>query len=230
MDESSFAVGTSQSYRALVNIRHKSSWKVVHSRQEWITTIESVSAAGVVIPPLIIFEAKHTNTGWIPKHTPADWRFPTSNSGWTSDSHDYEWLSTVFEPLTRPEDPHLRRLLITDGHSSHVTARVITFCIGHAIDLLVLPPHCSHELQPLDVGVFAPLECALARETDKVSRLDSGRISRVERTEVHVRARCRALTAQNICSRWRATGLKLLSQITVLNRLGPRADALQSEP
>ncbi len=127
MDESGFAVGTSQSSRALVNIRDKSSWKVVHGRQEWITAIEYVSAAGAAIPPLIIFKAKHTNTGWIPEHTPADWRFSTSNSGWTSDSHGYEWLTTVFEPLTRPEDPHLRRLLIADGHSSHVTARVITF-------------------------------------------------------------------------------------------------------
>ena len=230
MDESGFAVGTSQSSRALVNIRDKSSWKVVHGRQEWITAIECVSAAGTAIPPLIIFKAKHTNTGWIPEHTPADWRFSTSNSGWTSDSHGYEWLTTVFEPLTRPEDLHLRRLLIADGHSSHITARVITFCIGHAIDLLILPPHCSHELQPLDVGVFAPLKRALARETDKVARLDSGRMSRVEWTEMYIRARCRALTMQNICSGWRATGLEPLSPITVLNRLNPRADTLQSEP
>jgi hypothetical protein len=24
----------------------------------------------------------------------------------------------------------------------------------HIIDLLIMPPHCSHVLQPLDVGVF----------------------------------------------------------------------------
>lgn len=230
MDESGFAVGTSQSSRALVNIREKSSWKVVHGRQEWITAIECISAAGVAIPPLIIFKAKHTNTGWIPEHTPGSWRFSTSNSGWTSDSHGYEWLTTVFEPLTRPEDPSLRRLLIADGHSSHVTARVIAFCMEHAIDLLILPPHCSHELQPLDVGVFAPLKRALARETDGVARLDSGRMSKVEWTEMYIRARSRALTTQNIRSGWRAAGLEPLSPITVLNRLGCRADAAQSEP
>jgi hypothetical protein len=146
MDKSGFTVRSTQSSRALVNIRDKSSWKVVHGRQEWITAIECVRATGVAIPPLIIFKTKHTNTGWIPEYTPADWRFSTSNSGWASNSHGYEWLSTVFELSTRPEDPHLGHLLIADGHSSHLTARVITFCIDHAIDLLILPPHCSHEL------------------------------------------------------------------------------------
>jgi len=109
-----------------------------------------------------IFKAKHTNDAWIPAQAPRDWRFSTSSSGWTSDSHGYEWLTRVFEPLTRPQDPTTRRLLIMDGHSSHVTANVIAFCIKNAIDLLILPPHTSHILQPLDVGVFAPLKRALA--------------------------------------------------------------------
>jgi hypothetical protein len=165
MDESGFAVGESQSSRALVNIRENSSWKVVPGRQQWITAIECISAGGSALPPLLIFKAKHTNTGWIPAHAPPDWRFSTSNSGWTSDSHTYEWLTTVFEPSTRPADPSLHRLLVMDGHGSHITANVIAHCMKHAIDLLILPPHTSHMLQPLDVSVFAPLKRALAKET-----------------------------------------------------------------
>jgi hypothetical protein len=165
MDESGFAVGASQSLKALVNIREASSWKQIRSRQEWITAIECVSAAGA-IAPLLIFKAKHTNTGCLPAQTPQDWRFSTSSSGWTSNSHGYEWLTTVFEPLTKPTDPTFRRLLIMDGHSSHITANVIAFCMRNSIDLLILPPHCSHILQPLDVGVFAPLKRALAFETN----------------------------------------------------------------
>jgi hypothetical protein len=139
-----------------------------------------MSAAGVAIALLLIFKAKHTNTGWIPAQTPQDWRFSTSSSGWTSDSHSYEWLTTVFEPLIKPKDPTARRLLIMDGHSSHITTNVIAFCMRNAIDLLILPPHCSHILQPLDVGVFAPLKRALASETDATLRLDTGRIPRVK--------------------------------------------------
>jgi hypothetical protein len=219
MDESGFAVGDSQSSRALVNIREQSSWKVINGRQEWITAIECVSAAGVAIPPLIIFKAKHTNTAWIPQDTPPDWRFSTSNSGWTSDSHAYEWLTSVFEPTTRPEDPNLHRLLIMDGHGSHITANVIAHCMEHAIDLLIMPPHTSHKLQPLDVSVFSPLKRALAAETDAASRVDSGRIQRVDWTTMYIRARERALISANIQSGWKATGLEPLSPITVLEKL-----------
>jgi hypothetical protein len=67
-----------------------------------------------------------------------------------------------------------------------VTARVITSCVKHAIDLLILHPYCSHELRTLDVGLFVPLKRALARETDKASRLDCGRIPRVEWTEMYI--------------------------------------------
>jgi len=59
--------------------------------------------------------------------------------------------------------------------------------------------------------VFAPLKRALAAETDAGSRLDSGRIQRVEWTEMYIRAQKRAFTSSNIVSDWKATGLKLLS-------------------
>lgn len=81
IDESGFSVGASQSSRVLVNIREKSSWKVVHGRQEWITAIKCVSALGRASPPLLIFKAKHLNSGWISPNTPSDWVFSTSNSG-----------------------------------------------------------------------------------------------------------------------------------------------------
>lgn len=106
-----------------------------------------------------------------------------------------------------------------DGHSSHITANVISFCMQKAIDLLILPPHCSHILQPLDVGVFAPLKRALASETDAALRLDTGRISRVEWVEMYIRARRKALTSSNIRSGWRGAGLAPLSPITVLDKL-----------
>lgn len=219
MDESGFALRDSQTTRALVNVRENTSWKVINGRQEWITAIECTSASGVTLPPLLIFNAMHTNTAWIPRETPSDWRFSTSTSGWTSDSHGYEWLTTVFEPTTRPTEPDSRRLLIMDGHSSHITANVIAFCMEHAIDLLILPPHTSHMLQPLDVSMFQPLKRALATETDFAARLDSGRIPRTEWTSMYIRAREKAFTRANILSGWRATGLQPLSPIVVLDRL-----------
>ena len=52
-------------------------------------------------------------------------------------------------------------LLIMDGHSSHITANVIVFCMQNAINLFIMPLHYLHLLQPLDVSVFVLLKCVL---------------------------------------------------------------------
>ena len=86
---------------------------------------------------------------------------------------------TLFKPSTQPTDCTQHRLLIMNSHSSHITTNVIAFCMQNAIDLLIMPPHCSHLLQPLDVGVFAPLKRALSKETDAINQYNSSRISRI---------------------------------------------------
>lgn len=108
-----------------------------------------------------------------------------------------------------------------DGYGSHITANVIAYCMEHAIDLVILPPHTSHVLQPLNVSVFAPLKPALAAETDTASRLDPGRIQRTEWAAMYIRAREKAFTIANIKSGWKATGLVPLSPITVLEKVLP---------
>ena len=94
-----------------------------------------------------------------------------------------------------------------DGHDSHITANVIAHCMEHAIDLLILLPHTSHVLQPLDVSVFSPLKRALAVKTDAASRLDTGRISRSKWTRMYIYARQSAFSSLNILSGFKATGL-----------------------
>ncbi|KAI0991856.1 hypothetical protein K3495_g16331, partial [Podosphaera aphanis] len=153
MDETGFTIGESQSTRIIVDSTLKSNWKVTAGKQEWVTVIECVNAAWGALPPLIIFKAQDVNSGWIPAETLLDWHFSTSKSGWTSDSHGFEWMRKVFEPETRKKSGDRPRLLIMDGHSSHISGDLIALCIEKDIDLLILPPHCSHLLQPLDVGV-----------------------------------------------------------------------------
>jgi hypothetical protein len=179
VDETGFALGTTLPSKVLIKRGDTTAFKKISGRQEWITAIECIGASGVALPPLLIFKAKYTNTVWIPPSTPKKWRFSTSNSGWTSDNHAYEWLTTLFEPETRRIDDK-RRLLLLDGHGSHLTARFIAFCLDKNIDLVCLPPHTSHLLQPLDVGLFSPLKRALSTEIKKLFRLDTRRIPRIE--------------------------------------------------
>jgi hypothetical protein len=62
------------------------------------------------------------------------------------------------------------RLLLCDGHDSHVSAALSAYCLQHRIVLCLLPPHSSHILQPLDVGIFAPLKMALSKQQARLFR------------------------------------------------------------
>lgn len=87
------------------------------------------------------------------------------------------------------------------------------------IDLLIMPPHCSHLLQPLDVGVFSAFKRAHANETDAVSRHSSQRIPRLEWMQIFIRARQKAVTLNNILGSWRGAGLIPSDPKRVLDRL-----------
>jgi hypothetical protein len=112
-----------------------------------------------------------------------------------------------------------RRLLLLDGYRSHLTARFIAFCLDKNIDLVCLPPHTSHLLQPLDVGVFSFLKRALSTEIEKLFCLDTYRIPRIKWTEAYITAWAKAFTSRNIESSFRASGIYPLSPITILSTL-----------
>ena len=50
------------------------------------------------------------------------------------------------------------RLLIFDGHISHLSYEFVSFCEAQNIVPFCLPPHSTHLLQPLDITVFQPFK------------------------------------------------------------------------
>jgi hypothetical protein len=76
------------------------------------------------------------------------------------------WLEQVFDRYTKPKARRKYRLLIVDGHGSHLTQDFIDYCDQKRIILAVSPPHSTQTLQPLDVVCFKPLSSAYASELD----------------------------------------------------------------
>lgn len=52
-------------------------------------------------------------------------------------------------------------LLLLDNHVSHTSLEAIIYVKENGIVILSFPPHCSHRLQPLDVGVFGPFKISM---------------------------------------------------------------------
>lgn len=86
----------------------------------------------------------------------------SSPSGWTNNDIGLAWLEQVFDRCTKQKARRGRdwRLIILDGHGSHVTPDFLDYCDSHRILLAILPPHSTHTLQPLDVVLFKPLSTA----------------------------------------------------------------------
>jgi hypothetical protein len=219
MDETGFAMGGTLSTRAVVDGHQNQRFKVTPDRGEWITSIECVSAAGRVLPPMIIFKGKNVLNAWKPDSAPTDWSFQSSNKGWTNKFLGFKWLTEVFEPETRPDSPNRRRTLILDGHSSHTQSKFAQFCLDHNITLLLLPPHCTHELQPLDIGLFRPVKGSMAAWADQRATLTNGRVQKREWVEEFIRARERSFTPKNVKSAFRTAGLWPFLPQTALRRL-----------
>ena len=49
-------------------------------------------------------------------------------------------------------------LLLMDGHSSHYNLEAVTMAKENGVILFTLVPHTTHEMQPLDTAVYAPLK------------------------------------------------------------------------
>jgi hypothetical protein len=205
--------------KVLIYLDKPTKYKVVRGKQEWVTDIECINAAGQALPPILIFKGASINTRWISEQTPQDWYLATSKNGWTSNNLGLEWLKCVFEPLTRKKAAGRQRLLITDGHGSHIEADFIAHCMENQIDLLIIPPHCSHILQPLDVGVFSALKRYHTSEMDAISRLSAQRIPCSEWLELLSHAREKAISKENILGGWRGTGLWPATPMRVLKNL-----------
>jgi hypothetical protein len=58
--------------------------------------------------------------------------------------------------------------LILDGHGSHVIFKAIKQAHQFGLDMVTLPLHISHVLQPFDVSSFKPFKTAFKKERDGV--------------------------------------------------------------
>ena len=127
------------------------------NRGNWMTFIECISAEGEALDPLVIFRGKSVQQQWFPNESLEnfqDWSFTASENGWTSNELAVEWLTKLFIPRTQPEDKNQYRLLVLDGHGSHITDEFMYTCFKNNVYLLFLPAHTSHILQPLDLSFF----------------------------------------------------------------------------
>ena len=187
--------------------------------------VECISGDGMTIPPLVIFKGENIQKAWIPEEMNSDWNWASNTKGWTCDTIGDNWIRHCFEPATRNKANGAVRLLIADGHGSHVTASFIHFCMDNNILILLLPPHSSHLTQPLDVRIFSVLKKQMANELDCILRYGVDNIKKFEWADCYRIARPNSMSPSNIAGAWSGAGLIPFMPQKVLRRLkGNRSD------
>jgi hypothetical protein len=164
--------------------------------------------------------------------------FSISPSGWTNNDLGVAWLKQVFSPATKRKARRRYRLLILDGHGSHVTKAFIDYCDDNRILVLVYPPHATHTLQPLDVSCFKPLSQNYSKELIYHSHTTEGwlPVQKADFISLFWPAWINTFTETLVLSAFVSTGIHPLEPDVILDRFKksspppPRTPPDQSEP
>jgi DDE superfamily endonuclease len=168
-------IGLARTLKRVMTKKMYDSGRVTAAKQdgsrEFISLLASICADGTALPPALIYKGASGDLqdSWLEDLNEKDQAFfASSANGWSSNAFGLAYLLQVFDPSTRAKAGRRRRLLIVDGHSSHVNLEFINTCDRLKILLLILPPHSTHRLQPCDVGTFLPLSTCYSTELDAV--------------------------------------------------------------
>jgi hypothetical protein len=172
MDEKGFMIGITTRAKHVFSRRMWEKGEVKASLQDgnraWITLLACVCGDGSALPPSLIYESANSTiqSSWVEEIQSGEHSVLVSSSpsGWTNNDIGLAWLEQVFDRFTKAKARRKYRLLILDGHGSHVTMDFINYCDRNKILLAIFPPHSTHTLQPLDVVMFKPLSTAYSKE------------------------------------------------------------------
>jgi DDE superfamily endonuclease/Tc5 transposase DNA-binding domain len=219
-DETGFQMGVITTAKVITGAeRSNRPVSIQPGNREWVTAIDCISSSGWSLPPVIIFEGKVHQSTWYTEALPLDWTIGVSENGWTDDKLGLVWLQNVFEKHTAHRTKGNYRLLILDGHGSHVTPEFDLFCKEHSIITLCMPPHSSHLLQPLDVGCFSVLKRSYGRQIEGLMRNGVNHIDKQDFLEAYHTAHIETMNQSNIHSSFAATGVVPYNPERVLAKL-----------
>jgi hypothetical protein len=240
MDEKGFLLGMAQSLKRIMTRKEYESGRIRSNKQdgsrEFITLLAAICADGTAVPPALIYKGASgdLSSSWVEDVGEGDKAyFGSSAQGWSNNQFGLEWLTKVFNPATveKATRARCRRLLIVDGHSSHVNLEFLETCDRLRIVVLILPPHSTHRLQPLDVSLFGALATAYSFEINEIMRKSAGLTSLTKRNFwlCFKAAWEKSFIPKNIESGFRRCGYWPFNPQIVLSIITPRPTTPQGE-
>ena len=220
MNEKNFLQNVIAKLRIIIS-KHEINQLITQSdNREWTFLIECVSMTGRKLRPWIIFKEVVFQKIWIDVYSEA--HFTCSENDWINNEIDLLWLQICFDVKTVTIDDEYR-ILIVNGHASHISTKIIEFCVQKRIILLCFPAHITHILQSLDVGVFASLSTTYKNDLHAMTQYEADyAIDKVDFLEVFKPAREKAMTISNIEGAYAKASLESFNSQPILHEYRDR--------
>ncbi len=144
-------------------------------------------------------------------------------SGWINEELFSQWFDhflNFYQPVHRSSPS----LLIMDGHTSHTNnLQLVTKAKANNVILLVLPSHCTHKIQPLDVAVFKGLKTYYDRAVESWLHAHPGRaVQENNVAELFADAWGKAATVRNAVSGFQKSRINPFLELVRRRRISRR--------
>ena len=217
-DETGFALGQGKPQKVIT--RNQQRTRIPFSeRGELLTGIECVAADGWVMEPYfvapgVVHLERWYNGGTLSEES----RIAVSSSGYSNDQLAVDWLH-FFQKHTKDRARGQQRLLLFDGHGSHLTWQFLHLCEQWNILAFVFPPHTTHLVQPLDGSPFRSLKQAFRDKNNTVAQWggDARDISFFFREITGIRQQ--TLKSRTIRKAFAERGIHPFNPVPVISRL-----------
>ncbi|XP_046684926.1 MFS-type transporter clz9-like [Homalodisca vitripennis] len=207
VDESGFSTVQKRPQK-IVGLKGKQQVGTITSGERGVNTtmVVCVNAAGVYVPPMIIFKRKRWNDD-LKVGAPSGSLVTISDTGYINSELFLEWLRHFTSHINVSKNKKV--LLLLDGHTTHSkNLEAVEFAREHGIILLQLPGHTTHRLQPLDVAIFRPMQTYFIQGQESFLRQYKGeKIQQTQIPQLLKEAYGRAATVGNAVSAFQHSGI-----------------------
>ena len=212
MDESGISV-VQKRCQKIIGLKGKHQIGVVSSAERGINTtvVCCFNAAGMYVPPIIIFKRKRLPPE-LKDGAPCGSIVTCNEISWMSSEIFLQWLQHYIAWVKPSSSKPI--LLVLDGHSTHVkNLKAILLARSANVIMLSLPPHTTHKAQPLDKTFFKPLQTYYDQAVEKRLRVNVGRaITPYQVCRLFNEAYCKAATMTTAINGFSSCGIWPCSQ------------------
>ena len=125
---------------------------------ETTTVLTFMNACGQVYPPLVIFKGAKVNDVWV-ANAPSSITVKAPPKGWINKDVFFRYSIRWVQWLKRCKCLNKKHLLLLDAHKSHIyNLPFLNSMVANKVEVLSIPGHTFHVLQPLDSTPFANFE------------------------------------------------------------------------